>query len=475
MHYYIYPRNWDAEDIALNLGAIDEKITFSFIDDSDLEISLESQKESIRSSDSIILIASKYRYFELAKKLETNGIQNYVDGLKFCANKINTHYKKYLQEQYGTRYSVGLLVTQLPHSEHISAIIAELQNRKIPIVFFVSSEQTYKRYSTEFNRIPVIMSRCDLISEISFVTLMHAMTHYVKIHSNVVSILNPQGLLDPVQNYFYFSRDCADSLIGSRVGFDYIFCHTKKMLEFYGAKLSHLIHRNQLVPVGYPSLDSYIQSYKDVVGNTDSSELDRKSVIVAFTVSITKNNRDVCSLDIETLKELVENLLKKYKVIFRPHPESGKKKFMLEVVEYFSKLYRKDRFVYDETPRLSSELMQEALAIVGNQTSLLQTFPYTTLKRGIIFVKERSIFKDSGLQPNDLADNVVHKLAYTVFDVLEGLEEIQRENLENVASQILQAREREIFNVGCSSEKIVDFFESVIARKKKEEAFDEVC
>lgn len=95
MHYYIYPKNWDGEDIAENISYLGEGSTYSFIDDSLDGLRLDDLAQEIReNSNSLVLISSKYRYFDLIKNLEVHGIDNYVDGLKFSANKINEYFLK---------------------------------------------------------------------------------------------------------------------------------------------------------------------------------------------------------------------------------------------------------------------------------------------------------------------------------------------------------------------------------------------
>ena len=47
MHFYIYPKNWDAEDVVVNLQKIQSNFSFSFIDDGDEKNSLEMRAEEI--------------------------------------------------------------------------------------------------------------------------------------------------------------------------------------------------------------------------------------------------------------------------------------------------------------------------------------------------------------------------------------------------------------------------------------------
>lgn len=331
MRYYIYPKNWDGEDIAFNLSRFDTENTYHFIDDKEEETSLKNQAEMIRQDkQSLVLIASKYRYFDLAEKLESYGISNYADGLKFCASKLKMYCLEKITNKNSQGLCVGLLVTQLPHSEHVCSIIESLRTKNIPLVFITTTQTSFANYVQSYPDECVILSRCDLTEQLDFLTVAHATTHYCKFHSNVISILNPQGLLDPVQNYFYFSRERVDLLIGSRVNFDYIFCHTKEMLEFYQSKLDFLAHHLKFIPVGYPSLDSYL---KDSCQNKESN-----TALLAFTISDInpQTKKDETGISFEILRELVQSLLdKNYKVVLRPHPEKSKAVFMDELAKKF--------------------------------------------------------------------------------------------------------------------------------------------
>ena len=337
MHYYIYPKNWDGEDIVFNLSRFDTENTYHFIDDKEETLSLKSQAEKIKQDKkALILIASKYRYFDLVENLESYGISNYVDGLKFCASKLKMYCLEKITNKNSQGLCVGLLVTQLPHSEHVRSIIESLRPKNIPLVFITTTQASFINYMKAYPGECVILSRCDLTERLDFLTVGHAMTHYCKFHSNVISILNPQGLLDPVQNYFYMNRDMVNVLIGSRINFDYIFCHTKEMLEFYQRKFtgydekSFLSNSSKFIPVGYPSLDSYLRnSYQNKESNT---------VLLAFTISNidTQTKKDETGISFEILCELVQSLLdKNYKVVLRPHPEKSKTIFMEELAERF--------------------------------------------------------------------------------------------------------------------------------------------
>lgn len=478
MHYYIYPKNWDGEDIAFNLSRFDRENTYHFIDDGKEELSLQNQANAIRQDNqSLVLIASKYRYFDLAAKLESQGITNYVDGLKFCASKLALHYLEKSASKIN-RLCVGLLVTQLPHSEHVRHVIDSLQAKNLPIVFITTDRKSFENYSQNYPSEYVILSRCDLTEQLDFLTVAFATTSYVRFHSNVVSILNPQGLLDPVQNYFYLNRERVDLLIGSRVNFDYIFCHTKEMLEVYQYKLAGSLQENRFltnplkfIPVGYPSLDSYLQeSYQNKESNT---------VLLAFTIINPMNEKnkkkDESGISFEILCELVQSLLdKKYKVVLRPHPEKSKAIFMDEIAKKFENTVGGGGiFVYDTSSRMSKQLMEEAFTIIGHGSSVMQTFPLATLKPAILFIPDKDFFVRNDLDSKFVANQTTHFLTHSVNEVLEVCNKI-KQNSKTYYDEIQAYRAEHIYNLGHSGEFIADFIEKLVLKVQNDYKYIEM-
>lgn len=471
MHYYIYPKNWDGEDIVFNLSQFDTENTYHFIDDKEETLSLKSQAEKIKQDkQSLVLIASKYRYFDLAKNLESYGIYHYVDGLKFCAIHLSDYFLPKIKQRNAEGCSVGLLVTQLPHSEHSRAIIENLQSYRIPIVFILTDKKNFAKYQESYPKEFCLLVRCDLLEYIDFISVAHATTHYCRFHSNVISILNPQGLLDPVQNYFYMNRQNVDALIGSRVNFDYILCHTKEMLQFYQSKFSDsmasLCHSLKLIPSGYPSLDSYLDTtYDNKTSNT---------ILLAFTISDLDETglKDECGISFEILSDLVQSLLnQKYKVVLRPHPEKCKAVFMDELAERFENTSGGGGvFVVDRSPRMSKELMEEAFAIIGHGSSVVQTFPLTTFKPAILFIPDKEFFVRNDLDSKFVANKKTHILTHSVQEILEVCDSIKR-NPKSYQADIENYRAEHIYNLGHSGEFIASFIEKLILKVQNDKKY----
>lgn len=467
VHYYIYPKNWDGEDIVFNLSQFDTENTYHFIDDKEEETSLKVQAETIRQDkQGLVLIASKYRYFDLVNHLESHGIFNYVDGLKFCASKLKSHCLKKITKRNAQGLCVGLLVTQLPHSEHVKPIIESLRAKNIPLVFIATTQASFTNYMQAYPNECVILSRCDLTEQLDFLTVAHATTHYCKFHSNVISILNPQGLLDPVQNYFYFSREQVDLLIGSRINFDYIFCHTKEMLEFYQDKLTFLTHYLKFIPVGYPSLDSYLKdSYQNKETNT---------ILLAFTISAIdkQTKKDETGISFEILCELVQSLLDKdYKVVLRPHPEKSKAIFMDEIAKKFENTSEGGGiFVVDKSPRMSKELMEEVFVIIGHGSSVVQTFPLATCKPAVLFIPDKDFFTHNDLDSKFVANQKTHILAHNIQEVLEVCDSI-KQNPKNHQKEIESYRAKHIYHLGHSGKFIASFLERLILKAQNDNKY----
>lgn len=473
MHYYIYPKNWDGEDISENIAYFDEDCTHSFIDDSIVETSLEYLEKEIKNrKDSLILITSKYRYFEIAEKLESFGITNYVDGLKFSANKIGNWFRR---QKFG-RYSIGFLMSNLPHSDHVKNIIAEFLRREVPVIFLISDHDLLERYRTQFPRSMILLTRADLLEYLDFFDVGYATSSSAKFHSNACSILAPQGFLDPVQNYFYFSKQQSDASIGARAMVDYIVAHSKEMAEIYRQLLRPTPNPRKIVHGGYPSLDAYIQAYEAFTSTKGASTPPPiKTIIVGFTVDgsgvlpQTEDDEeiDVCGLSPRLIRELLTELLKEYRVIFRPHPESTKSLWMKEIADSF---ISHSRFVYDTSSRLSLEFMSEAFTLITNQSSIGHTFPLTTCKKAVIYYPNKSFIPNLGEVAQGAVNPTLQYLAHSTDEVLAAVKKIELEGITN-QQEIEHYRATEVFNLGRSSEFIVDFIQGLLDRRARTDRY----
>ncbi|MCH5322899.1 MAG: hypothetical protein J1E31_04885 [Helicobacter sp.] len=482
MQFYIYPKNQDGEDIAFNLSHIHTKDTYSFIDDSDESTSLENlAPQIVKDETSLVLIASKYRYFDLSEALEKKGITHYVDGLKFCVKKLSEYFLKTIYQKTHKNFNVGLLVTQLPHSKHFETIISALQSKEIPIVFITTDKENFEQYKREFPNEYVILARCDLLEQIDFIWVIYTSETYKRLHSNAISILCPQGLLDPVQNYFYKSKQMVDMIIGSRIRFDYIFCHTKEMQEFYQEKLAGissensdykkkfipinpgLVHPLKFIPAGYPSLDADLQNSSEIISEA------KNTIILAFTIAYVNQTtkKDESGLSFDLLCELIIRLLESdYKVILRPHPEKIKAVWMQEIAKKFENYETpsgKKMFFYDTSKRMSKELMQEAFTIIGGASSVIQTFPLTTLKPSIVFIPDKNFFERIDVAPSCIAGEPAHILAHSIEEVLVSCQNIKN-NLVDYHKKILRYRKESVYNLGYSGDFIASFIEKIIKK-----------
>lgn len=114
---------------------------------------------------------------------------------------------------------------------------------------------------------------------------------------------------------------------------------------------------------------------------------------------------------------------------------------------------------YDTSNRLSAEKMGECLCLIGDYSSLVYTFPLTTLKPAILIGSDnQNTYKEISFYNPKL-----HFYARNVKECLESIEQIKNEDKAQRALRIKEYREKEVFNLGCSSAFIADF----IAKKMK--------
>lgn len=359
---------------------------------------------------------------------------------------------------------VAFLVTGLPHSEHFGGIAKELICSGEKVIFLVSNQKLKQAYKNHFPDSPVLLARVDLIEYLNFFSVGHATTHYIRFHSDVVSILNSQGLLDPIQNYYYSNRQKADSLIGARTAIDYLVAHTQSMFDAYKKLLNPVPNPLKIIKGGYPSLDSYIREYKAFNNDLEKEE---KTLIVGFTISHVESSSieeecDICGLSPRLINELIETLLEKYRVVFRPHPESDKSLWMEDIVNHFSS---RPNFIYDTSARLSPALMNEALTLITNQSSIGQTFPLTTCKKSIIYIPNQDFYHEMESIGAGIVNEKIHYLAHCKEDILKAIHKIEMD--KTAKEEIEEYRSKEIFNLGESNRAIASFIKEILDRQDR--------
>ncbi|RAX56889.1 hypothetical protein CCZ01_08085 [Helicobacter monodelphidis] len=135
---------------------------------------------------------------------------------------------------------------------------------------------------------------------------------------------------------------------------------------------------------------------------------------------------------------------------------------MEQIAEKF-KAVEGEMFVYDTTPRMSKELMEEAFVIIGHGSSVVQTFPLTTFKPAILFMPDKEFFTRNSLDSKFVANEKTHILAHSVDEILEICQQLQRDSQAH-QQEIKAYREEHIYNLGRSNQFIANFIEKLVLK-----------
>ncbi|WP_304400182.1 CDP-glycerol glycerophosphotransferase family protein, partial [Helicobacter rodentium] len=175
-------------------------------------------------------------------------------------------------------------------------------------------------------------------------------------------------------------------------------------------------------------------------------------------ILIAINENDNVQIIYEVLQKIQDKRLQSksdFKVIFRPHP-SLVKSAMYEMI--YREFCDKEWFIYDTSSRLSVEVMYSSLCLIGDYSSLVYTYSLCTLKPTILIAPKESL--QNTYKGISFYNPILHICAQTAQDIYKALECINQENKQERAKRIKEYREKEVFNLGHSSEFIADFIEN---------------
>ena len=127
-------------------------------------------------------------------------------------------------------------------------------------------------------------------------------------------------------------------------------------------------------------------------------------------------------------------------------------------------------FVVDRSPRMSKELMEEAFAIIGHGSSVVQTFPLITFKPAILFIPDKEFFVRNDLDSKFVANKKTHILTHSVQEILEVCDSIKR-NPKSYQADIENYRAEHIYNLGHSGEFIASFIEKLILKVQNDKKY----
>jgi CDP-glycerol glycerophosphotransferase (TagB/SpsB family) len=150
-------------------------------------------------------------------------------------------------------------------------------------------------------------------------------------------------------------------------------------------------------------------------------------------------------------EELIERLLKKYKVVFRPHPQD-RHPLIQKIVKKFKK-YK--NFIYDSEPNDYLYYYANSKMMISDTSGTAYTYTFLT-KKPVLFISanEHTIKKDLGDLEYFKYRSYVGKVDTNIDNLEESIEYLIK-NKSKFRLKIRHLMNRLVFNVGRSEEEFI--------------------
>jgi len=236
---------------------------------------------------------------------------------------------------------------------------------------------------------------------------------------------------------------------GSLDYYDTIFCvHSRYMDEVRASEALYGTKKKNLVAVGYNLIDDLIEQYNNLAHVVN----DKKVILIA--PSWQKDNMLELCID-----DVLENLLDcGYKLIVRPHPEFSKRypNKLKEIMERYAEKISED-FIFETDFNSSSSIFTSDM-LITDWSAIAIEFSYTTLKPSLFINTPPKVmnpnYKKIPIVPLDIALRDLLGVSVDV-DKLSSINDIVADMFsrqEDFKKQILETRDKFLFNLGNSGE-----------------------
>ncbi|WP_104722791.1 CDP-glycerol glycerophosphotransferase family protein [Helicobacter mesocricetorum] len=380
------------------------------------------------------LFLSYASYFCLHFWISLGEESAFVKAFKQLTFRANDYFLEYFNLQTPI---IGIQVTPFSAGKHLGEIGEFLEKRNLRVCYVYYDEESYE--SLPLSKRP--HSICFPLQSSYMGIFFNIFQLYVTCRMPLTSpnwgqkyIYVSHAYIDPIAALYQRNRPLDDFWFKKKMGINgFRMVTSASNYKIFEEKFLEYGYKEELVCAGYPSLDSYILEYSKVplIANANT---------ILIAINDTRN--------LVFIKELLKSLNSKQKVILRPHPGSKKEDYQ-EILN----LPRGGGVFYDTSNRLSAEKMAECLCLIGDYSSLVYTFPLTTLKPAILIGSEsQNTYKGISFYNPSL-----HFCARNIKECLESIEKIRNEDKKQRAKAIWDYREKEVFNLGNSSAFIADF------------------
>ena len=499
---YFYPNGEDTQAALVILKNLQKKLgleqNFLILDDAKVESSLVENKEKILQNGVLWIIHQDKNIYEILEKKAKilprefvfNGIEEIDRILLECLKKVEfSEIKKNIKnetflflnltsyfvlqfyltlkekslllqelEDLSKKISayfrdlfkippkcIGVAVTTFANNKHLGNIAKKLEEKGAKVIYVYGSQESYEKIPQAQKHkcilLPLQMSYMGNFFTIFEVFITCLMPLTSPSWGNRI-IYVPHAFIDPIAALIQRKRPLDDFWFQRKMGINgYRIISSLSNYRIYQDKFKEYGFEEELVCGGYPSLDANIFEYDKL------KEQSGISILIAIN-------------HYESLKIIKDFLLEyqsfhaRQKVYFRPHPIGNiLRKESDEIAKEYAKF---PWFIYDTTSKLEAQIMRECCCVIGDYSSLVYTFPLTTLKPAILLCQDKSILENNYLGIK-FYNSILHKSAFSGKECLKKVQEILTEDREVRANQIREYREKEVFNLGNSSEFIANF------------------
>ncbi|KPH50235.1 hypothetical protein HPU229336_03825 [Helicobacter pullorum] len=432
MSYFVYPSGINGTSVAKFMKIYYNQRECYCLDDQNNVDSLNENLSKIGSQD-IVLVASTRHYEEITNKLEKNNL-NYINGIKWCGAFINGEIDKIKQKN---KKYIGIVISNHFIENHFVDIDIDLVKIGYEIIYFVFTEELYKKYSQKGI---CFFAPHSILEEIINVDLM-ILANGESTNSKVLSVDLTHGYqgmsIIPfmnVDNYFLHRAL-------SRLDYKVVGC--KRIQEIDQQYFNDLNVDTKLLPFGYLKLDSDYLKYKDYIEKYPV--VSNEYVIIAFTF---------CD-EVEIYQTLIGAIKRAgKKVIISPHPV-----FAIDILKKIKQNIQK-RFYLKDDFNGKMEMFALSCCLITDCSSMGYTYPLTTEKPVIIFSKDKDKYFYAEDHRKNYFDKRIHYFCSNSEELISTINAIET-NVQIYKKAINDYRKNECFNFSNSKKELLRWIKNI--------------
>lgn len=421
-----------------------QKILYKII----LKINLIEIEKNERNNTFVLLNYSCYFLLCFWSALDKNSA--FVQLLKQLSRQIGIFFSVYFNIECNT---IGIAYSGFSSGKHLGEIGKILKERGYKVVYVVDNKNLDNLPANiRQNAIycPAQGSYIGMLLNIFQLYITHLEPHTTPNWGSKV-VYVPHAYIDPIAALIQRRRPLDDFWFSKKMGINgYRVVSSLSNYKIFKDKFEECGYQDELVCGGYPSLDNYIVGYERTSREVECGG--GGDILIAINET---NNIQIIYELLRKIQDKIQQYKSDFKVIFRPHP-SLFKSVMYEMIH--REFCDKEWFIYDTSSRLSVEVMYSSLCLIGDYSSLVYTYSLCTLKPTILIAPKESL--QNTYKGISFYNPILHICAQTAQDIYKALECINQENKQERAKRIKEYREKEVFNLGHSSEFIADFIEN---------------